>query len=55
MGLFLRTFFSVEASVLASEVTGRKTALPGAKAAADPRVRKRTALESFMVSIWIYW
>jgi hypothetical protein len=47
---------SVEASVLAaSEVTGRKATLPGAKAAADPRVRKRTALESFMVSIWIYW
>lgn len=47
------TLDSVEASVLASDVAWWKEALLGAKATAEPAERKRTAVESFMVSITI--
>ena len=44
------TLVSVEASVLASEVAWWNEAVLGAKAAAEPAERNRTAVESFMVS-----
>ena len=46
-----RTLVSVEALVLARAVAWWNEALLGAKAAAEPAERKRTAVESFMVSI----
>ena len=42
---------SVEASVLKSAVAWLTEALLGAKAAAEPAERTRTAVESFMVSV----